>query len=116
MGAKTKSAEAEAAAKVLKASTDALDLVAKAAAAAVDLAANATAKATSLAANTTDTAAKLEKHEAVCAERYAGILSSLSGIDGSVGTIFKLVWTANGMIIVVLLGIVGFFFARGWGH
>ncbi|MSP77942.1 MAG: hypothetical protein EXR12_17635 [Rhodospirillaceae bacterium] len=39
--------------------------------------------------STTATAAKLETHEAVCAERYAGLLQRLGRLE-------LVVWSANG--------------------
>ena len=58
--------------------------------------------------STTATAAKLETHEAVCAERYAGLLQRLGRLE-------LVVWSANGGVLAVLLATAAFFLSHKLG-
>lgn len=52
------------------------------------------------------TAAKLATHEAVCAERYAGILQRLGRLE-------KILLGVNGSVILGLFAIIWWFITRG---
>ncbi len=52
-----------------------------------------------------DVSARLSTHEAVCAERYAGIMARLARLE-------KIALSVTGIWFMILLSVVGFFLAR----
>lgn len=55
---------------------------------------------------------KVEGHEALCAERYDHIRTSISGVKESVSSIMKVIVWGGGILATILISLVGFFGAR----
>jgi hypothetical protein len=111
--------------RLSKASDLATRVAAEAALLATKVIAEATVKATAVAADAAALAAKsapevakvandLASHEAICTERYGYINTALEELKKDGKALTKFMWSANGLLVVTLLAIVGYFFAQGW--
>lgn len=60
--------------------------------------------------------ARMDQHEAICAERYDGIMHAVDGLKGHVSLIHSRAWAAMCAVIGLLsagcIGMVGFIFAK----
>ena len=63
--------------------------------------------------------ARIEKHEAVCAERYENINTTLaelkSKIASSTAGLWNRIWIATGALIILLLGVIGWLINKAFG-
>lgn len=56
--------------------------------------------------------ARLESHERVCAERWRACHETMGEIKGSIKGFQAQLWAAAGLVVVTLLGTVGFLFTK----
>ncbi len=61
------------------------------------------------------TDAKLQTHEAVCAERYGNILLSMKGMAYRIGRLEMLVWVVAGTVIIGMGGLI-VTLSLDWAH
>ncbi len=111
--------------RLSKASALAPRAPAEAALPATKVTAEATTKATIVAADAAALAAKsapevakvkadLESHEKIDGERFGHITATPDDLKKDFKGLTRNMWSANGILVVTLLAIAGFFFAAGW--
>src|SRR5260221_324747 len=64
----------------------------------------------------TPTASALRTHEAVCAERYKNILTTMTGMSRRVGRLENLVWAVAGSLILGMAGLIVTLFLTRAAH
>ena len=59
---------------------------------------------------------RVDQHEAICAERYAGIMVAINGLQRHVSLLHSRALTAMGSVIALLaaicIGLIGYVFAK----